>query len=404
MSHTPVLIATVALAALFAERGGLLAMRVARGTSFMDQPGGHKAHGMSTPYLGGVAVLLALLAAVDLASSAAIVHLLVILLCAVLLAIVGTIDDRLTVSPYWRLLAEAIAAVAVWASHLGFTVFDSGALNLVLTVVWVIGVVNAFNLFDNLDGACASMACVSATGAGVLGLLHAEWHLAVLGFAIAGSCGGFLRHNLAAPARIFLGDGGSMPLGFLIACLAMATTGGRGLGATELLECGLLAGLPVLDTTLVVISRRRRGASVLTGGRDHLTHRLLTRLHAPWRVALVLAAVQAALGALALIGDAYGPGALIAFGFVAIALGVIAIAVLESPSWAPSAAADVLQQDAPARALAAAGHVGNGKLVRDGGLAAAGHTGSRKLIRGGGLAEPAGLSMQAGPGASVDFV
>lgn len=332
MSKTLVVIAGAVLAAALAERSVLVAIRVARHTGFYDHPGGYKEHGASTPYLGGVAVLLALLVAVGLAEIV-LGHAPVVLVCAAPLCVVGTIDDRMSVSPLARVLAEILAAVVVWQAGRGFTVVHSGALDLALTVVWVVGVVNAFNLFDNLDGACASMAGVSAAGAGVLGLVNGEWHVAATGFAIAAACAGFLRHNLAGPARIFLGDGGSMPLGFLVACLAMVSTRAQHLGVAELFACGLLAGLPVLDTTLVVISRKRRGVSVLKGGRDHLTHRLLVRLGTPRRVALALATVQAGLGGLAVVGVATSHGLLIAFGMVAIALGAVAIAALEKPSW-----------------------------------------------------------------------
>jgi UDP-GlcNAc:undecaprenyl-phosphate GlcNAc-1-phosphate transferase len=380
VTRTVAIIATAVLAAVLAERGALLSMRVARRTDFYDHPGGYKTHGTATPYLGGAAVLLALLIAVSLLTGA-IAYVPVILTCAVLLAALGTIDDRLTVSPWWRLLAEALAATALWAAHRGFTVFDSSALDLCLTIVWVVGIVNAFNLFDNIDGACASVAGISAAGVGVLGLIHGEWHVGALGMAIAGGCAGFLRHNLAKPARIFLGDGGSMPLGFLIASLTMVIARGRGLGADELLLAGLLAGLPVLDTTLVVISRKRRGVSVVTGGRDHLTHRLLARLGTPLRVAVVLGSAQAGLVALAVIGDASGPTVLTLFGLMALVLGAAAVVVLESPGWTPVPAG--------ARALSTGnGHVQSGIPVE---------TLEQTL------AEPTGMAVSAAPGTFVEL-
>src|SRR5205085_10468953 len=117
----------------------------------------------------------------------------------------------------------------------------------------------------------------------------------------------FLPRNLARPARIFLGDGGSMPVGFVIAAGAIAATDANSLHAAALLGGAMLAGLPILDTALVTISRRRAGVTLLTGGRDHLTHRLLTRLGTPRRVALALAIAQALLSAAALAGDQAGP-------------------------------------------------------------------------------------------------
>ncbi len=328
-------VAAAVLAAVLADRGVPLSIRLARHTDFLDRPTGYKAHLSSTPYLGGAAVLTAILLAASLFGSA-IVSVPVILMCAALLAAIGTLDDRLPVSPKWRLLAELVAAVAVWSVHRGFTVFTSDALNLSVTIVWIIGIVNAFNLIDNIDGACATLAGVSAVGIGVIGLLHGQGQLAITSLAIAGACAGFLRHNLAKPARIFLGDGGSMPLGFLIACLAMAVTRGRGLGLGELVACGLLAGVPVLDTTLVMVSRRRRGLSVLTAGCDHLTHRLLAKLRTPHHVVLVLVAAQAMMAASAVFGAQDGGAALTALGVGWLALSAVALAVLESPAWSPA--------------------------------------------------------------------
>lgn len=408
MGNALAVVVSAILAVVLAERGVLLSIRVARRTGFYDHPGGYKEHGASTPYLGGAAVLLALLLTAGLLSML-LGHVSVILLCAVPLAVIGTIDDRMSVPPLGRVVAEVLAAVVVWDAGRGFTAFHSGALDLALTIVWVVGVVNAFNLFDNLDGACASMAGVSALGAGVLGLIAGEWHLAVLGLAIAGACAGFLRHNLAGPARIFLGDGGSMPLGFMIACLAMATTRGRHLGVAELFACGLIAGLPVLDTTLVTISRKRRGESILKGGRDHLTHRLLVRLGTPQRVALSLAFAQAGLVGLAVLGDVSSHAALVVFGSVSIVLGAAAIFVLESPRWAPAsgragsqAGGEAGAPGGPVPAPVALGSF-EGALAAPVGLAAQA-TAVGMTAPGGAMTQaPVGLAAQAAPGGAVEL-
>jgi UDP-GlcNAc:undecaprenyl-phosphate GlcNAc-1-phosphate transferase len=158
-----------------------------------------------------------------------------------------------------------------------------------------VGIVNAFNLMDNLDGAAGTVGGVSATGVGVLAATQGEMAIAATAFAVAGACAGFLRFNLARPSRVFLGDGGSMPLGFLLAASVTAIPATEGFGTAAVFAVVPLVGLAVLDTTLVVVSRVRRGIGVLTGGRDHLTHRLLTLLGSPQMVALTLAAAQATL-------------------------------------------------------------------------------------------------------------
>lgn len=270
-----------------------LARRLALRTAFLDHPVAYKGHSAATPYLGGVAVIAgALLSGAAFGSSAEGFALLVG--CVLILHLTGTLDDRLNLPIGPRLVVQLAVAIAVWAGDLGWSVFDAEALNLALTVVWVMGLVNAFNLMDNLDGAAASVAATSAAGAGVLQAMEGQPAAGALALAVAGACAGFLPYNLAKPSKIFLGDGGSMPIGLLVA-VSVTAVPEYGNAFYALLALAPLAALPILDTTLVVISRRRRGVAVLSGARDHLTHRLHGLVGTPGRVAACLAAVQAAL-------------------------------------------------------------------------------------------------------------
>jgi UDP-GlcNAc:undecaprenyl-phosphate GlcNAc-1-phosphate transferase len=325
-----------ALAALVLA-GGLtllatpLAIRLAHRTQFLDHPVAYKGHRSATPYLGGAAVFGAfLLTALALADGLGRFG--VALACAALLCVVGTVDDRLGLGPLARVLVAVAAAIALWADDIGWMLFDSETGNLLLTVVWVVGLVNAFNLMDNIDGAAGTVATVSALGIGTLGLLHDDGAVVGFGFALAGACIAFLRFNLAGPARIFLGDGGSMPLGFLVAAGAIAAvSANESLGDAGILSGAMLAGLVILDTTLVTLSRRRRGAPLLSGGRDHLTHRILGRVGSAQGVATVLAAVQAALCLSAIAADyADSRSLLFAVSAVWVTLGLAAIGVLET--------------------------------------------------------------------------
>ena len=119
-------------------------------------------------------------------------------------------------------MVELALAAGLWALGLGWDLGLGGAVDLIVTAAWIVAVVNAINLFDNMDGASSTMALVVAGGVAGLGVVRSDPWLAAAGAALAGSCVGFLPHNLARPgARIFLGDGGSMPLGFSIAALVM---------------------------------------------------------------------------------------------------------------------------------------------------------------------------------------
>jgi UDP-GlcNAc:undecaprenyl-phosphate/decaprenyl-phosphate GlcNAc-1-phosphate transferase len=305
--------------------------RLAIRKGFLDHPVGYKAHRSSTPCLGGAAVMAGILAALLLFGVADDFKLLIA--STLILFAVGTLDDRVGLGVTPRLLPQVLTAVALWAVDLGWTV-GGDVPNLLLTIVWVVGITNAFNLMDNLDGAAATVAGVSTAGAGALALIQGDAGLAVVAFAVSGACAGFLPYNLARPAKIFLGDGGSMPLGLFVACTIMAVPDGT-LDWTLLLASAPLAGLAILDTALVVISRYRRGATILSGARDHLTHRLLSGLGSERRVALVLAVSQAALCGLALGLHELDPEGVIAAAAVYLALGAAVIALLETAAFAP---------------------------------------------------------------------
>jgi UDP-GlcNAc:undecaprenyl-phosphate GlcNAc-1-phosphate transferase len=306
-----------------------IAARVARRTGFLDKPVGYKQHGRPTPYLGGAAVVLAfIVTAVALGDGLG--RFAPVVLGAAGLWVIGTIDDRVNLSPWLRIGATVAAAGGLWLGSLGWNVFGSTELDLALTVLWVLGLVNGFNLMDNLDGASGCVAAAASAGIGAFALVHGDAQLAALAFALLGACIGFLRYNLARPARIFLGDGGSMPIGFIVAATACAAPSVTDLGAGAVLAAALLVGLVILDTTLVVISRRRRGVTLLTGGRDHLTHRLLGVLGSAQRVAGALVAVQLSLCAIALSAAGMGKLAVLWIAAAVAIMGIAAIAALES--------------------------------------------------------------------------
>jgi UDP-GlcNAc:undecaprenyl-phosphate GlcNAc-1-phosphate transferase len=322
------------------------AIRLAWRTNFLDRPVGFKKHGRPTPYLGGAAVMAAFLPAAVLLGGGAYKYA-VILLCAIGLAAVGTLDDKVGLGPVERVLIEAAAATALWAAGLAWYVSETEAVNLLLAIVWVVGLVNAFNLMDNLDGAAGSVTAAAAAGAAALAVVEGDVLLAALALSLAGACVGFLPFNLTRPARIFLGDGGSMPAGFVVAAVVMAISPEAGLGQAVVLAALPLVGLPVLDTTLVIISRTRRGVHLISGGRDHLTHRLLRWLQTPRAVALALGLTQAALGLIGLALFQAPTAVVLSVGAVVIAAGGAAVLALDwsYKAEAPAALAAPAQQE-----------------------------------------------------------
>ena len=317
-----------------------VAIRIAAHFDFYDVPAGYKGHRTPTPYLGGAAVVTAFVVVV-LAFTSQPRQTLPVLGGVLVLLAVGTLDDRRLVPPLQRVAVEVGLAGVLWAADLGWSLGVGPAVDLLATVVWVVAVVNAFNLFDNMDGASSTMAGVVAGTVAVLGLVQSDVWLVATGAALCGACLGFLPHNLSRPsARIFLGDGGSMPIGFAIAALVMIGASTAAAEWQALVMGLLLVGVPALDTCLVVVSRRRRGISILTGGRDHLTHRTRARMSTVRASVAALGAGQALLAALALVAVQGGPKALVPVVLLYLAAMATVIAVLDTGGREEGAAAE----------------------------------------------------------------
>jgi UDP-N-acetylmuramyl pentapeptide phosphotransferase/UDP-N-acetylglucosamine-1-phosphate transferase len=321
---------TLAMAIVYAATP--LAIRLAAHFDFYDVPAGYKGHRTPTPYLGGTAVITGfVLVVVALTITSQPRETVPVLGGVLVLWVIGTLDDRRIVGVGPRVAAEVGLAAVLWATDLGWSLGLGGAVDLLATAIWVVAVVNAFNLFDNMDGASSTMASVVAAAVAVLGLVQSDVWLVATGAALCGACLGFLPHNLSRPsARIFLGDGGSMPIGFAIAALVMIGASSAAAEWQALVLGLLLVGVPARDTCLVVVSRRRRGIPILTGGRDHLTHRTRARMSTVRASVAALGAGQALLAALALVAVQGGPKALVPVVLLYLAAMASVIAVLDA--------------------------------------------------------------------------
>lgn len=274
-----------------------LAARLAHRFGVLDHPGGHKTHGEATPYLGGLAVgagLLMIAAIVGGTSG----ELLTVLLGALVLGAVGLVDDLRGLSPVVRIVFEVLAALALWTAGIRAGVLHTPWVDLPVTVLWVVAVTNAVNFVDNMDGLAASVAAVSTLGVAAIAASNGDYLVGSFALAVAGACIGFLRYNLP-PARIFLGDAGSMLLGFLMAALILKLDLPVGAAAPRALSTVLLAAVPLFDLTLVILARWRGGRRIYQGGTDHLSHRLAAQGVSKRGVVLVVATAQAACCALA---------------------------------------------------------------------------------------------------------
>src|ERR1700676_2490596 len=283
-----------------------LALRV----GMVDHPGPRKVHVQPMPLLGGLAiylgVLIALLVSMD---GPALTQVIGIYAGATLVAVVGILDDRGLLHHQIKLFgAMPAAAIILLATGIRAQVFSSfwpGTASIwadtALTLVWVVGITASFSILDHMDGLCAGIAAVASLFFAIFALESGQLLVSTMSAAVLGAAAGFLRWNFK-PAKIFMGDGGAMFLGFLMATLALKlrpvlTAGHK---AAWLIPVFIL-GSTIFDTTLISVSRSRRGfLPFTTPGKDHTAHRLSNLLNSQRSAVLVLYALGAMFGLLAM--------------------------------------------------------------------------------------------------------
>jgi UDP-GlcNAc:undecaprenyl-phosphate GlcNAc-1-phosphate transferase len=275
-----------------------LALRLARRRNLLDRPGPTKSHVEAVPYLGGVAIVVAfslvILAAELLHPDGADTKALAVTLAlGVALALMGLVDDLRGLPVWLRFALEVAAGVVVYATGTRAHLAGAGlGLDAVVTVAWVVGITNAFNLLDNMDGLSAGVAAIASFWLFVVGLVNGQYFVAILSLALVGCAAGFLRHN-RFPARIYMGDAGSLYLGFVLSVLALHLRSYATLRVTFLVPVMVLA-VPIFDTALVVVARLIQRRSPFQGGRDHTSHRLVfVGLPVPAAVAVIYAITMA---------------------------------------------------------------------------------------------------------------
>ena len=302
---------------------------VSRGSirlGLVDAPGGRKVHAQSVPRLGGVAVVTATIGAMILVSlwgpwdfdPAVWPTLRPFALSGALIFGIGLLDDVRGVGPLPKLTVQLVAAAVVMASGLliqritlGGVSWELGWLAWPITAAWIVGLTNAFNLIDGIDGLATGIAVLAGTTCGAILIVRGHSAEAMMLAALVGAAMGFLVFNFA-PASIFLGDSGSLLIGFLLATTAIA---GWQKGATAL-AAGvplLIFALPIADIVTTVVRRGLRrpaiGRSSLSAAvrqlvepdRQHIHHRLLALGWSPRQTVLILYGVTALLSLLALL-------------------------------------------------------------------------------------------------------
>jgi len=292
----------------------------------VDRPDGRlKTHREPVPYLGGLAIYLAFLLALALTLRFS-EQVLGILLAGSIILILGLIDDLGQLGPGTKLGGQMVAVAVLIKSGIYIKLtFMPPAVAIGLSVLWLLAVTNAFNLIDVMDGLSAGTACIASLVLLVVAELDGGVTSATVLAALAGACLGFVRYNFP-PARIYMGDAGSMFIGLLLGALSMdiAYTQHNVVGA---LAPALVLGLPLFDMLFVMYVRHRRGLPVMLGSPDHFALRLRR-----WRLSTKQTVVLSYGVAATLGGVAVGITLLPLAGALTL-LGVVAIAGLGSALW-----------------------------------------------------------------------
>lgn len=312
-----------------------LMVRLANRWHVFDHPGDHKSHRFAVPYLGGVAMVAALSVAVLVATLVSPPEsggdeLTIVVGIAVLLSLLGLADDLRGLGFAPRIIVEIGAGAALWAVDAGVELTGSDLGDLVLTVIWVVGITNAFNLLDNMDGLSAGVAALGAGSCFVIAVANGQFLIGGLSAALGGCALGFLRHNFP-PARIYMGDAGSLYLGFLLAYLAIKLRFDAPQDVTFLVPI-LVLGVPILDTTLVVVTRLLHRRNPLEGGQDHVSHRLVRLgLPVPGAVGTIYVGA-AACGIVALVVSRVDPTSAYLLAALVVGIGlVVGVALARVP-------------------------------------------------------------------------
>ncbi|MEY2827510.1 MAG: hypothetical protein RLZZ183_629 [Actinomycetota bacterium] len=293
--------------------GGLtpLMRRIAVSKEILDRPtSAHKSHLSPIPYLGGVAIIFG----VTTVTYAAILFtslpfnnfwLATSLIGPALgMGLIGLWDDIKNLHPLPRFIGQTISGIIVaiilifndnFGSPTGSISIDVG-----ITVLWIVGICNSINFFDNLDGGAAGSTAVSAIALTYLAIINGQALIGSLAIVVTGACLGFLIWN-KSPALIYMGDAGALFLGVLIATLSIRLNPNTESIVASFATPVLLLAVPILDTSVAVISRLRRRISPFQGGKDHLSHRLIRAGVSKKITALLLWSLSAFFALLAII-------------------------------------------------------------------------------------------------------
>jgi UDP-GlcNAc:undecaprenyl-phosphate GlcNAc-1-phosphate transferase len=296
----------------------------------MDRPNlDRKTQKEPVPYLGGVSIAITIFVisyaaiAINNPTSENFKLASYVLIPALILGLMGLIDDLKGLNALPRLAIQTIAAVFVsiiliQTETMGFA-FGNQSVDVVVTILWIVGICNSINFFDNLDGGAAGTVASVTIGIFFIAFGEGQELISALAILTAGATCGFLLWN-KVPAKIYMGDAGALFLGLILATLTIRMDPGITPNWQSIAIPVILLAMPILDTTVAVVSRIYRGFSPLEGGKDHLSHRLVRIGMKPKNAAITLwiASAISSLVAVVIYSYADTAGGIIVFGFAAI--------------------------------------------------------------------------------------
>ncbi len=296
---------------------------LAKHLRFLDHPSTIKVHRTPTPLMGGIAVALASLASATAALalinypySATIVG---FMSGGLIVVVLGLADDANGMRPAVKLMGQAVAAAVMMLSGGLSGLPFHPVISFVLGLIWMVGLMNAFNFLDNMDGITAGIASIATFGIFTLALGHGQVLTAIAAIAVAGGALGFLTYNFS-PATIFLGDAGSLFLGYVVGALSMRAVAYAGADPTAIVIPVLMLAYPIFDASLVTVARLADGRDVAQGGKDHSSHRLAGLGLSPKETAATIYVLSILLTGIAVYLSLYHGGDLLIHALVTLAV------------------------------------------------------------------------------------
>lgn len=311
---------------------GLPAFRFAPKFRLLDFPdtAPHKLHHSPVPLVGGIVIFLTVLLGGLFQGALELPPIWSFVLPAIIVFLFGLVDDLRGLSVFWKLIGQLLATTLMITFGVQIRLFDQFPwLNVLITYIWMVGITNAFNFVDSMDGLATGLGVLAAGFFMLVTFDSEQLNLSLFSAILVGACLGSFYYT-ATPAKFFLGDSGAQFLGFILAGLAIEYNPLGFLRIQSWFVPIMLVGVPIFDTTLVVVSRLRRGNPIYRAGRDHTYHRLVKLGLGSNRAVLSMHFAALLLGCLAFIALSLPPLLANAIFMTAVLIGLAGLFYLDN--------------------------------------------------------------------------